>query len=492
MTGSSSEGPYNSGDTGYTFNKINTTNPTREFYTFNGWYADPNCTQLIYYADNEGNVISSNNYNTFVNMFVYAGWTPNTYNVSYEYKYDSDFANNSNHTIDNTNNTKTYNMDANIPLVNPTSSAGYVFGGWYSDDSLENKITSINGQLYGDDITIYGLWYPSNAKTYTIRYMYDDIELYEDVVVSTVIESGKYELLNPFEDDYDNNKDEKMYFAGWYTTNTFDEGTLISNPNQITSDLTLYAKLDEKITITLYIGTEMFSNDYYIPGNVTLPENKENEEILVWFTNAEKNSTTHYIGGMTYDTILSDITLYSEYYYFVKASDYSSGVYSPSLEHANIYIKDLNLSSISLSVSTSIICTGGLRPSHTGVNTTKSGGFVSKNIEKIIINGSTLISGDSVSDSCTHWIASAGYSKAYVGLFDSNPLKQVITINQSSSTTLDNYNYLFSNCENTSFNASCIYSDVTFTASDNHFANDSGLVTSSPSEPSGTYTPVVN
>ncbi len=484
LSGNSSEGPYNTGDDGYTFNVVNTTNPTRDYYTFTGWYSDPSCTNLIYFKDSTGKV-TSNNYTTFTNMYVYAGWSANPYKITYQFVYDG-CTDNSN--IINSNETS-YTVEQNIDLNTPASPDNYVFGGWYSDSALTNQINAIEGYLYGGDIIIYGKWYPKGTVTYKLEYYKDSELVREDNVVS--IDKDTYPIPNPYVNSHNNNKEESTYFVGWYTTSTFDDGTLFTNPSSISSDLKLYAKFADKITITLYIG-DSSSSEYYIPGDVKLPENKENEEILVWFTNAEKNSTTHYIGGISYDTILSDITLYSEYYYFVKATDYSSGVYSPSLEHANIYIKDLDLSSISLSVSTSIICTGGWSPSHTGVNTTKSGGFVSKNIEKIIINGSTLIGGNSDSDDCTHWLASSGYSKAYVGLFDSNPLKQVIAINQTSSTTLNNYDYLFSNCENTSFNASCIYSDVTFTASNNHFANDSGLVTSSPSEPSGTYTPVVN
>ncbi|WP_042374473.1 InlB B-repeat-containing protein [Neobacillus jeddahensis] len=89
--------------------------PTKEGYTFAGWYSDEARTNLY---DFDAPVKGS--------MILYAKWTPNQYEVSFDSNGGSQVA------AQNV----TYKEKVGMPLV-PTKE-GYTFAGWYNDEALTN------------------------------------------------------------------------------------------------------------------------------------------------------------------------------------------------------------------------------------------------------------------------------------------------------------------------------------------------------------------
>ena len=98
--------------------------PTRDFYTFAGWYESDNF---------EGNAITEIAEGSYGNKTFYAKWTPITYDISYVL----------NGGTNNAENPSTYNTEISVELKAPTK-AGYTFDGWFIDEDFENQSSGIS------------------------------------------------------------------------------------------------------------------------------------------------------------------------------------------------------------------------------------------------------------------------------------------------------------------------------------------------------------
>ena len=442
LTGEDSEGLYDvNKENGYIINKIYTSNPTRKFYEFAGWFMDQECTIPV--EDGQTAIYGS--------TYIYAGWRPIDYNITYEWIYmNCDKVKDSN-SITN-NNPVTFNKEFGFILTDPTitSEYGYVFGGWYTDSTLEkeNKINVVDSRLYNDAFTIYGAWYPKNTETHTVQYVVNNDDV-ENIPNSNIV-NDKAELYKPpiNYENYNNNLKYPKYFLGWYTdaqfTNKFTESTAL------TGDVTLYAKWESKIKIRLNYqkaGQNYSYNNYYIPGKVSLPTLKDTNgtvdlETMIWFTNSSHSSSTYYIGGEEYSINNNIDNLYGEYYYIVKAkdndnSDVTNGAFNKK-NHFNIMIssKYVDISKFTLTMSNPKINTSESWGTVTIKDydpITKSGGFYNKDIIKLILDGVQIQDGLFKSDK-----ESIGrplgkkdnYVYHYIGMFDENMIKQVILTNR--------------------------------------------------------------
>ncbi|MDD2493230.1 MAG: InlB B-repeat-containing protein, partial [Bacilli bacterium] len=110
-------------------------NPTKEGYTFSGWYSNVECTGIPILKIDIG---------TIGNIILYAKWTINQYTISF-----------------NSNGGSTVieiAQDYNTIVIEPTNPTkkGYDFVGWYSDSSFTTPYTFTI--MPAENITVYAKW----------------------------------------------------------------------------------------------------------------------------------------------------------------------------------------------------------------------------------------------------------------------------------------------------------------------------------------------
>lgn len=118
--------------------------PTRDFYTFDGWYESDNF---------EGNAITEIAESSYGKKTFYANWRPITYDINYVLNGGTNDA----------ENPSIYNTEISVELKAPTK-AGYTFAGWFADKDFSVETTGISlGE--GNAKTFYAKW---NANENTI------------------------------------------------------------------------------------------------------------------------------------------------------------------------------------------------------------------------------------------------------------------------------------------------------------------------------------
>jgi len=113
-------------------------NPTQTGYTFGGWYDNASFT---------GTAITAISAAATGVVTLYAKWTVNTYNITYELNGGTNDA----------ANVTTYTYGVGLTLNAPTKT-GYTFGGWYDNTSFTGtEVTTLSTTIHGD-ITLYAKW----------------------------------------------------------------------------------------------------------------------------------------------------------------------------------------------------------------------------------------------------------------------------------------------------------------------------------------------
>ncbi len=107
-------------------------NPTKDGYTFDGWYADSELT-IPYIIDTMPSE----------DITLYAKWVTTTFSISYELDGALDNTNPANYTI----------IDDTITLSD-VSKEGSTFAGWFTDASFTNEVTEITTGSFGN-VTLY-------------------------------------------------------------------------------------------------------------------------------------------------------------------------------------------------------------------------------------------------------------------------------------------------------------------------------------------------
>ncbi len=189
------------------------TDPTKEGYTFDGWYTDATCTNKYTLW---GDSITKNT--TF-----YARWNVNQYELAIHY-------------TDTDSTSKPYDYGTTIKLDIPQRD-GYTFDGWIvqtEDDKIEAPTLNLNQNLQyeftmpASNVTLTAKWL-KDAYTVTFNGMEHELDIVRiNVKRNTPVDKPA----DPVDDGYT--------FHGWYTdkdcTTAFDFDT------PITADTTLYAK----------------------------------------------------------------------------------------------------------------------------------------------------------------------------------------------------------------------------------------------------------
>ena len=140
--------------------KLNVNKFVRKGYTFGGWMkkADGAETEgeLIDFEDAEAviNLATENN----AKVTLYAYWKPIEYTISYNPGGNGDEVSNS------VENPATYTAEDAVILAAPvTTKAGFVFDGWYKENTYKTKVTEIKAGTTGN-LTFYAKWITGDFK----------------------------------------------------------------------------------------------------------------------------------------------------------------------------------------------------------------------------------------------------------------------------------------------------------------------------------------
>lgn len=193
--------------------------PTRAGYTFAGWFENPDFTGQRTQVDPDNKQ----------NFKLYAKWDANEYNINYVLAGGNlpEYA------------VRTYKQGEGLTELPTPVRSGYIFDGWYSDDTRETKITGIQKEQTGD-VTVYASW---TAGAIQITYNLNGGTNNPENPNSYRVGQGKVTLLDPTRDEY--------RFLGWYSD--YDLTKQVYFIDGQTDNLTLYAKWE-------FVGTPNGSN----------------------------------------------------------------------------------------------------------------------------------------------------------------------------------------------------------------------------------------
>jgi uncharacterized repeat protein (TIGR02543 family) len=297
------------------------TNPTKEGYTFSGWYLDSGLTTpftlttmtsqnitlyakwtiqrfTVIYQDSDFNMISTDTYaygteknsitipnDPYKEGYTFTGWSialPNT--ITTNLTLTATYSINSYQVTFQTNGgslvgllSLEYQSTITLP-INPTKE-GYTFSGWYLDSGLTTPFTLT--MMTSQNITLYAKWIQIN--TLTVSFDSKGGTSVEEIEV----EKGAYlQAPQVFKEGYT--------FDGWYTSqnsgDTLDEKWSFIN-NAVQFELTIYAKWTiNQYTVSFNTdgGTVILPLTVDYNSVITLPENptKEGHNFIGWAESA--------------------------------------------------------------------------------------------------------------------------------------------------------------------------------------------------------------
>lgn len=263
------------GANGYTISAADfpTTPPTKDYYAFDKWYIDEALT-----TEATGQTI-------FISCALYAGWTANTYTITYKFKYNGeDYP--PEHVDNSAYNTTTYTYEDSFFLAPAFSKDGYKFYRWYSDEACTEPITQISKM--GENITLYGEFIDADVEVYVVTYVNSNNEV--DTPSAENVKSTEAANFKPADLGKITNDDtsKSKYFLGWY----IDElcKTLFNGP--LTGSVTLYAGWDNKAELSIVIPNStpileagVPTGKYYYKGqSVVIPDISTHPQISAMYT----------------------------------------------------------------------------------------------------------------------------------------------------------------------------------------------------------------
>lgn len=216
-----------------TSNTITFAEPTKNGYTFDGWYTDSKYTTPI-------TEITSGSYG---DVEIFAKWVINTYTITYHMPESATHSNITQYTI-----------ESDIYSLLDAALVGHTFAGWYSDSDYTNEITAIAGGEFGNielfakfTANTYNAWLDGTEEA-SVNVSFNLNGASGSIATQTITETKAlvYPTI-PSRSGY--------VFAGWYD-NVDCVGNLFDFSKQLTNDTILYAKwIKCENAIGLFIGT---------------------------------------------------------------------------------------------------------------------------------------------------------------------------------------------------------------------------------------------
>ena len=247
-----------------------------EGYTFNGWY-----TSSTFEEDTKKENISTSDTG---NMKLYAKFDTNQYTITFEENGGSEVED------------ITADYASEVELPTPTKE-NFVFGGWYTDETLETEATNI---VPSSDVTYYAKWI---GEKYNITYYNGETEL---TGLTNEYMYGEGLILPTEVEGYE--------FAGWYTDAELTEESKVTEilPTE-TGDKVFYAKvIIQEYTISFETngGTEIapITGEYGTEVVKPVDPTKEHYTFEGWYSD-ETLETKYEITTIPGE----DITLYANW-----------------------------------------------------------------------------------------------------------------------------------------------------------------------------------
>lgn len=227
-------------------NTITLANPTRNGYTFNGWYSEAAFT----------NQITEITTGSTGNTTLHAKWTATTYNITYTL----------NGGTNSVNNPATYNIESNTITLESATRTGYTFNGWYSESTFLNQVTQIASGSVGDR-TLHAKF---NINGYDVIFINDGVEVQntEEEFGATITFNGD----TPTKTDPKN----RYFFLGW-NTNMSATTPLASLGTVPVGGITFYAIYESFIS-----GLKINLKDVNIKVGTTQVKAVYKGETLIW------------------------------------------------------------------------------------------------------------------------------------------------------------------------------------------------------------------
>ncbi|WP_179090274.1 InlB B-repeat-containing protein [Paenibacillus sp. FSL H8-0548] len=250
--------------------------PTREGYTFGGWYSDSSLT--IGYS-----------FTTPVtdNMTLYAKWTAR-YTVSFNSNGGSAMAD------------QTVNEGANAAAPSAPTKNGYVFSGWYSDRDLTIAYDFTTAVVKGN-ITLYAKWTIDKKNSYTVSFNSNGgTEVAGQTVEEGAVASAPGAPIK-----------EGHTFGGWYSDSKL--ANAYGFTAAVTGNITLYAKW----TINSYIvsfnsnsGSSVNSQSVNYGGSAATPDapTRTGHTFEGWYSDSKLANAYGFTAAVT-----GNITLYAKW-----------------------------------------------------------------------------------------------------------------------------------------------------------------------------------
>ncbi len=255
--------------------------PTKDGYTFAGWYADTGYNQLWNFEE----PFRPSGTSTTVNLF--AKWDINSYTVTFDLQYDEKI--------------ETEQIEYNSTISKKPERYGYTFDGWYkSTDFTSGDKWSSTAKTPANDMTLYAKWTPNKYKVTF------NSQGGTSVTTQTIEYGSKCTPKTPTKTGYS--------FDGWYRNAECTGEAWNFETDVVTDNITLYAKwIGDVYTVTFDtqggspVEAQQVSRDQF----VTRPEDpvREGYTFVGWVTTS--TGSTEY----EFETakVQKDITIYAKW-----------------------------------------------------------------------------------------------------------------------------------------------------------------------------------
>ena len=255
--------------------------PTKDGYTFAGWYADTGYNQPWNFEE----PFRPSGASTTVNLF--AKWDINSYTVTFDLQYDEKI--------------ETEEIEYNSTISKKPERYGYTFDGWYkSTDFTSGNKWSSTAKTPANDMTLYAKWTPNKYKVTF------NSQGGTSVTTQTIEYGSKCTPKTPTKTGYS--------FDGWYRNAECTGEAWNFETDVVTDNITLYAKwIGDVYTVTFDtqggspVEAQQVSRDQF----VTRPEDpvREGYTFVGWVTTS--TGSTEY----EFETakVQKDITIYAKW-----------------------------------------------------------------------------------------------------------------------------------------------------------------------------------